>query len=421
MQNKRKLIIDIEKRTVDKRTGHISFQFTVGPFKKTMATTVGSALRRNLLSLSRTIAITSICGDFSGGNSLREDFFELSLNFQRVQIKSPFFPYVGLGRIQKKGPAVITAQDLELENGLEVVNPYQYICTLNSSYNLNLQVMIRSPNTNKGLDHINSLNSLKKSSYSALKAQEGKFANILNTTISDSNSKLPTRAIEKKKKIFKTENIFKKIKNDKAKIKVPQKLPLDFVIVDPIYSSIQSCGFEVIQTISSSMKEYEQLTTQGITDTEEFLKFVIISRGAIEPVVAIEFALKELNQNLSILEPLPHVFACKKNVLLSLEKGTRFIQTKKIRKNVVNSYTLELVKKLDLKHLKLPPMLELFLRQEGFVTLQNLISVPLEFFKRIGLNQSDMKKIENSLNHFGLSMNFQKTLAWDLIPNSIPI
>ena len=37
---KRRLVIEIEKRTVDKRTGHISFQFRIGPFKKTMGTTI---------------------------------------------------------------------------------------------------------------------------------------------------------------------------------------------------------------------------------------------------------------------------------------------------------------------------------------------------------------------------------------------
>jgi DNA-directed RNA polymerase alpha subunit len=59
--DKRKLVIEIEKRTVDKRTGHISFQFRIGPFKKTMGTTIGAALRRTLLSLSKTLAITSAC------------------------------------------------------------------------------------------------------------------------------------------------------------------------------------------------------------------------------------------------------------------------------------------------------------------------------------------------------------------------
>ena len=98
--------------------------------------TVGAAIRRSLLSLSKTVAITSAVGNLHDGNSLREDLFELSLNLQTIKVKSSFFPYMGSGRILKKGPCIITAEDILLEEGLKVVNPHQYICTLNDSYSL---------------------------------------------------------------------------------------------------------------------------------------------------------------------------------------------------------------------------------------------------------------------------------------------
>lgn len=433
---KRKLVIEIEKRTVDKKTGHISFQFRIGPFKKTMGTTIGAALRRTLLSLSKSLAITSACGNFSGGNSIREDLFELSLNLQRIHIKSAFFPYIGTAQINKKGPAIITAQDLQLENGLEVVNPYQYICTLNSSYNLNLHLMISSPNVNQGVDYIDPINPLKISKKKCLKVRENEITSIFdrnhNNLLENLEKSSSEQSLDKSKKHspnisslkslknLHTDNIGSNAKDSKIKLGSPQKLPLDIVIVDPIYSSIQSCGFEVIQTTNSSVSEYEELIKRGITDTEEFLRFVVISRGAIEPALAIEIAVKELTETLSILEPLPHVFACEKNLLLSLETGSQSILTQKIRDNVVNSYTTEVLKKLDLRHLNLPTKLELFLRQEGFVTLQSIISVPLELFRRIGLKEDDLISIEKSLNLFGLSINLDKNLKWELIPSSLP-
>jgi len=198
-------------------------------------------------------------------------------------------------------------------------------------------------------------------------------------------------------------------------------LPLDIIVVDPIYSSIQSCGFEVIQTTNSSVSEYEELIKRGVTDTDEFLRFVVISRGDIEPTSAIEIAVEELKETLTILEPLPHVYASEKNLLLSLEMGSQFILTQKIRDNIVNSYTLEVLKKLDLKHLSLPTSLELFLRREGFVSLQSLTSVPLELLRRIGLKENELDTIEKSLNLFGLSINLDKNLKWELIPNSLPL
>nr|AOW70698.1 RNA polymerase subunit alpha [Monodopsis sp. MarTras21] len=433
---KPRLVIEIEKRTVDKRTGHISFQFRIGPFKKTMGTTIGAAIRRTLLSLSKTVSITSACGNFFGGNSIREDLFELSLNLQRIHIKSSFFPYLGTARIQKVGPAIVTAQDLQLENGLEVVNPYQYICTLNSSYALDLHLMIMSPEVNQGLDSIDPINPLKISNKKSSKVRENEIASVFDTNKNVLLDKLEKntykQTVEKSKKysnntnnlkslkILNTDNISNNIKDSKIKLGTPQKLPLDIVIVDPIYSSIQSCGFEVIQTTNSSVNEYEKLIKRGVTDTEEFLRFVVISRGAIEPAVAIEVAVRELIETLSILEPLPHIFACEKNLLLSLEMISQFILTQKVRNNIVNSYTTEVLKKLDLRHLNLPTKLELFLRQEGFVSLQSLISVPLELFRRIGLKHNDLITIEKSLNLFGLSINLDKNLKWELIPNSLP-
>ena len=440
---KRRLVIEIEKRTVDKRTGHISFQFRIGPFKKTMGTTVGAALRRTLLSLSKTLAITSACGNFSDGNSIREDLFELSLNLQRIHIKSAFFPYIGIARIQKVGPAVITAQDLQLEEGLEVVNPYQYICTLNSSYTLDLHVMISSPEINQSVDYIDPINPLKTTNKNLLKLREEDVNNIFASNSNSFSDKLK-KQISKLNSVNEiSEDIFKKtstnlnnlkplknsrsdiigtnLKDSKIKLSTPQKLPLDIIVVDPIYSSIQSCGFEVIQTTNSSVSEYEELIKRGVTDTDEFLRFVVISRGDIEPTSAIEIAVEELKETLTILEPLPHLYASEKNLLLSLEMGSQFILTQKIRDNIVNSYTLEVLKKLDLKHLSLPTSLELFLRREGFVSLQSLTSVPLELLRRMGLKENELDTIEKSLNLFGLSINLDKNLKWELIPNSLPL
>ncbi len=445
---KRRLVIEIEKRTVDKRTGHISFQFRIGPFKKTMGTTIGAALRRTLLSLSKTLAITSACGNFSDGNSIREDLFELSLNLQRIHIKSSFFPYIGTARIKKVGPAIITAQDLQLDDGLEVVNPYQYICTLNSSYTLDLHLMISSPEVNQGADYIDPINPVKTTNKNLLKLRENDINNIfgannnsffenlkkqnIKSNLQNQNSEFDL-STEKSKKLLTNLNNLKTLKNSrsdiigtnlkdsKIKLNAPQKLPLDIIVVDPIYSSIQSCGFEVIQTTNSSVSEYEELIKRGVTDTEEFLRFVVISRGDIEPAAAIELAVLELRETLTILEPLPHVYASEKNLLLSLEMGSQFILTQKIRDNLVDSYTIEVLKKLDLKHLNLPVNLELFLRREGFVSLQSLISIPLELLKRIGLKENDLASIEKSLNLFGLSINLDKNLKWELIPNSLPL
>lgn len=429
-----RVTIEIEKRTVDKKTGHISFQFRIGPFKKGMATTIGTALRRTLLSISKTVAITSACGDFNDGNSIREDLFELSLNLQRVNIKSSFFPYLGTGRIYKKGPAVITAQDLRLEEGLEVVNPYQYICSINSNYTLDLCLTISSPNLNQITESAAPANKYILMKKNSLKNHENKIASVFESNFNkffedkktNFSSDLRSKDLESNLKTLntttssKTESLSNNIKDYKPKIGPAQKLPLDSILVDPIYTSIQSCGFEIIQTTTSSVVEYDELIRRGVSDTSEFLRFIVVGTGSIEPALAIKYSLEQLRETFSLVEPVYNVFTNQKNISISVEKSYKKFRQKFIQKNTINSYTLELLKELDIKILNLPQSLELDLRREGFVSLRNLISTPLEFLQRIGLSENSLKTIEKSLNNIGLSINVNKDIKWELIPSSLP-
>lgn len=438
--DKRRFVIEIEKRTVDKRTGHISFQFRIGPFKKSMGTTVGSALRRTMLSIKKTLAITTACGNFNDGNCIREDLFELSLNLQRIHIKSTFLPYIGIARIRKKGPCIITAQDLSLEQGLEVVNPYQYICSVNESYTLDMCLMISSSGSNNFNDYVNPIKPIDFNYKNYIKNRETtitKFSNNILTKGVENNSfnfrnseslienpqsiKSFNDSASKIIKNIKQENSTNNVKDSKIKLGAPQKLPFDIVIVDPIYSAIQSCGFEIVQTTNSSVAEYEDLVKRGISETEEFIRFVVISRGAVEPASIIELATQELRETLSVFEPLPHVFACEKNVLLSLEKVSEFSKSLSNREKIVKLHESEIFKKLDIKHLGLPINLEIFLRREGFANINNLLIVPIEFLKRIGLKETDLNLIENSLNKFGFSFNINKNMKWEAIPCFLPI
>ena len=100
-----------------------------------------------------------------------------------------------------------------------------------------------------------------------------------------------------------------------------KKVPIDIMVIDPIYSAIQSCSFELEQTTKSSVSEYQNLMEYGISNTEEFLQFVVVSRGSIEPVQAVEMAVKELMNNLLVFKILPHRFASEKNFILSLQQS----------------------------------------------------------------------------------------------------
>lgn len=438
--DKRKIIIEIEKRIVDKKTGHISFQFQIGPLKKTMGTTIGSALRRTLLSLPKAVTITSACGKFYDGNLIREDLFELSLNLQKVNIKSPFFPYVGTARIKKSGPAIVIAKDIELEDGLEVVNPYQYICSVNEGYHFDIIIMVAYPFLNQSLTNGDPSFSFIKTSHEGLINREknlfpitkkksqiflgnleksiinSKILNLMNSNYYFSSTR--EKENEKNKKLLNDEVLTEK--NNALVIGSPKKLPFDIIMVDPISSAIQSCGFEITQTVKSSVVEYDELIKRGIAETEEFLRFVIISRGTIEPIIAIEQAINELRNTFSMVSPLEHLFVTQKKINLVIGDSYQKLQTFKNRQKITTKFIDQILVKLDLSHLNLPIKLELKLRRHGFVNIENIVSIPIEFLKKIGLTKIEIKAIQKSLNNLQISNNINDKLVWDLVPSTIP-
>lgn len=381
------LIMKIEKRFVDKQTGQIFFQFQLGPFKKTMATTVGVALRRVMMGSSKTVAITSAHGELYQGNSLREDVFEFSLNLQQVVIKSNIFPFLGTGKLQKKGPAIVTAADIVLPDGLSLVNPYQYLCTLNEGYALNLALVLSSPARTRFESGI------------PLKSA----ITTTTTNLGNNNESLPVndlrRSINQRKK--KTFNESEKVPKKSVTILTkdsPKSLPLDSILVDPIYAPIQSCSFEIINVVGSYFPEYMELTKSGLNQTPEYLRMSIATNGSIEPVLAVQDAIQELYGALSLFLPLSYVFASSYNVTSSFDPNNLANQQSK---HLTKHYFDEICKKIDLINLNLSVEIELLLRRNGISTLGDLIKSPLLTFKNIGLTNKEFLELKQAISKFG--------------------
>ena len=395
------LIMQIEKRFVDKKTGQIFFQFQLGPFKKSMATTVGVALRRVLMGSSKTIAITSAHGDLYQGNSLREDVFEFSLNLQQVVIKSNIFPFLGTAKLQKKGPAIVTAADIILPEGLSLVNPYQYLCTLNEGYTLNLALVLSSPARSRFESGV----PLK----SAITTNSANQGNINNESLPVNDLR---RSInQRKKKAFnESEKAPKKSVTILTKDS-PKSLPLDSILVDPIYAPIQSCSFEIINVVGSYFPEYMELTKSGLNQTPEYLRMSIATNGSIEPVSAIQDAIQELYGALSLFLPLSYVFASSYNVISSFNLYQLPNQQSKY---LAKYYFDEICKKIDLINLNLSLEIELLLRRNGISTLDNIIKTPLLTLKGIGFTNKEFLELKQAISKFGFWKDVTLT-QWELI------
>jgi DNA-directed RNA polymerase subunit alpha len=121
-------------------------KYSIGPFIKGQSTTVGNALRRILLSNLQGLAITGvritgIDHEFSTIQNVKEDVIEILLNLKQVilqgSIKEPSF-----ARLIVREPGVITANDIELPDNVNFVDPNQYIASLTNKGNLEMEFLI---------------------------------------------------------------------------------------------------------------------------------------------------------------------------------------------------------------------------------------------------------------------------------------
>ena len=107
---------------------------TAEPLERGFGMTLGNALRRVLLSSLRGAAITSVHIDgvlheFSSIAGVREDVTNIVLNIKEIALKAHS---EGTKRmiLQKTGPGIVRAGDIEVSSEIEVLNPEHVICTL---------------------------------------------------------------------------------------------------------------------------------------------------------------------------------------------------------------------------------------------------------------------------------------------------
>lgn len=118
----------------------------IEPLEQGYGHTLGNALRRVLLSslpgaAITTMRITGADHQFSSVPGVIEDVLELTLNLKQVRIKADKAG-TGVVRISVKGPATVTAADLDPEAGFSVVNKDQHIATLAKGHNLEMEMTV---------------------------------------------------------------------------------------------------------------------------------------------------------------------------------------------------------------------------------------------------------------------------------------
>jgi DNA-directed RNA polymerase subunit alpha len=122
-------------------------RFIAEPFEAGYGRTIGNSLRRVLLSSLEGAAISSIKIDgamheFCALPGVVEDVTDIILNLKKVLLKQ-YSRDARKVKISVTGPGEVTAKDIETDGSVEVLNPDQHICTLDSDGKFSAELEIK--------------------------------------------------------------------------------------------------------------------------------------------------------------------------------------------------------------------------------------------------------------------------------------
>jgi DNA-directed RNA polymerase subunit alpha len=123
-------------------------RFVLEPLERGQGTTVGSSLRRVLLSNLEGAAVTAvrIAGvnhEFATIPGVREDVLDLILNMKEIVLKS-YSSDSQICRLTARGPSTVKAGDFNLPSDIEVINPDQYVATLCEGATLEMEFKVET-------------------------------------------------------------------------------------------------------------------------------------------------------------------------------------------------------------------------------------------------------------------------------------
>ncbi len=121
-------------------------RFSISPLEPGFGHTLGNSLRRTLLSSIPGAAVTEVRFDdaiqeFDVIPGVTEDITDIILNLKDLVLTSQSDAPVTV-RLDVRGPAEVTAADLQLTADVEVLNPELHVATLNSKGRLSIDITV---------------------------------------------------------------------------------------------------------------------------------------------------------------------------------------------------------------------------------------------------------------------------------------
>ena len=131
---------------VVEETGPNRSKIVLEPLEQGFGHTLGNALRRIILSSMPGTAVSEVKIDgvlheYSTIEGVQEDVIDILLNLKDLSISLTEVEDAEL-TLKKSGSGTVTAADIELPNGVEVVNPDHHIATLNEEGTLSMTMRV---------------------------------------------------------------------------------------------------------------------------------------------------------------------------------------------------------------------------------------------------------------------------------------
>lgn len=151
--NDNKIIQIPELKCVESRTESKRFhygRFTLSPLRHGQANTIGSAIRRVLLSEVEGTCITHVifnniannrANEYSVLKGFTESINEIGMNLKEIVLRSDAYGFQK-GSIHGVGPKKVTAQDIMMPPSVKIIDPTQHIVTINSYMTLDISLVI---------------------------------------------------------------------------------------------------------------------------------------------------------------------------------------------------------------------------------------------------------------------------------------
>ena len=175
-------------------------KFVCEPLERGFGITIGNSLRRILLSSLQGAAIVAVkiegaLHEFSTLPDVVEDVTDIILNLKEVLLRS-HDAKSKVVRLDKEGEGRVTAGDISLVDGVEVLNADHHICTLSRGGKIHIEIHVgmgrgyapaeknKTPNMAVGVIPIDSLFSpVKKVNYTVTNARVGQHTDYDKLTL----------------------------------------------------------------------------------------------------------------------------------------------------------------------------------------------------------------------------------------------